>query len=156
MFTNIMVPLDGSERAEKALPYARNLATNSGGTIHLTYVIEPPSAVRMAGVGAPVNVYEPVIAAQREEAMTYMDGVRGRLEGDGLQVRPVELLGRDEAATLLEYAEQTGIDVVVMTTHGRSGLTRWALGSVADRVAHGGIVPVLLVPVQSAGRTDET
>jgi len=152
MFGQIMIPLDGSERAEQALPYAEYVASASGATLHLVCVVERPSAVRAQGVGAPVNVYEPVIAAQREEATAYLERVRARLEGDGRSVQ-VELLDGDEASALLDYAHAAGIDLVVMTSHGRAGLTRWALGSVADRVAHGSAVPVLLVPVEARNGT---
>jgi nucleotide-binding universal stress UspA family protein len=151
MFGKIMVPLDGSERAEQALPYAQHVASTDGGTVHLVYVVEPPSAVRWHGVGAPVNVYAPIIAAQREEAMAYLERTRRRLEQEGLAAQ-VALLDGDEASALLDYAHQAGIDLVVLTTHGRAGLTRWALGSVADRVAHGSTVPVLLMPVEGTSQ----
>lgn len=150
MFKQIMVPLDGSEWAEQALSYAQYLATTSGAALHLVYVIKPPSAVRMHGVGAPVNVYDPIIAAQREEATMYLEQARARLESDGRPAQ-TQLLSGDEASALLDYAREAGIDLVVMTTHGGTGLTRWALGTVADRVAHGSTVPVLLVPVGTTG-----
>jgi nucleotide-binding universal stress UspA family protein len=146
MFREVMVPLDGSELAEQALPEATYLASVAHGTLHLVRVVEVPSAVRMQGVGAPVNVYEQMIAEQRREAMAYLERMRSRLAADGRQVYSRQLDG-DEAGALLDYAREAGIDLIVMTTHGRTGLLRWALGTVADRVAHSGSVPVLLVPV---------
>lgn len=146
MFRQIMVPLDGSALAEQALPQAEYLASVSGGTLHLVRVVERPSPVRMHGVGAPVNVYEQVIAEQRQEAADYLEEVRSRLTGDHPRAQTSQLDG-DEAGALLDYAREADIDLVVMTTHGRTGLLRWALGTVADRVAHSGSVPVLLVPV---------
>lgn len=154
MFRQIMIPLDGSELAEKALPYAEHVAAASDATLHLVCVVEPPSAVRAYGVGAPVNVYEPVIAAQRQEAMEYLERIRERVEGQGRPVR-VQTLDGYTAATLLDYARENDIDLVVMTTHGHTGLSRWTLGSVADRVARGGMVPVLLIPVETS-RTGQT
>ncbi|GAC1445794.1 MAG: universal stress protein [Chloroflexota bacterium] len=145
MFKQVIVPLDGSELAEQALPYAEHLAAATGATLHLVRVVEPPSAVRAHGLGAPVNVYENVVAAQRGEATAYLDGIRSRLESEGITTIVATLDGY-AAAALLDYAREESVDLVVMTTRGRTGLTRWAVGSVADRVAHGGTVAVLLVP----------
>ncbi len=80
MFDQIMVLLDGSPAAEKALPYAEHLAAMAGGTVHLVRVVELPAAVRSQRIGAPVNVYEQAIAAQRQEAMAYLEQARARLE----------------------------------------------------------------------------
>jgi nucleotide-binding universal stress UspA family protein len=148
MFKEIMIPLDGSELAEQALPQAEYLASVGDGTLHLVRVVELPAAVRIQGVGAPVNVYQEVIAEQRRDAMAYLERMRSRLAADGRQVHTRQLDG-DEAGALLDYAREAGIDLIVMTTHGRTGLLRWALGTVADRVAHSGSVPVLLVPVHA-------
>jgi nucleotide-binding universal stress UspA family protein len=145
MYSRIMVPLDGSELAEQALPHAEYLARTSGATLHLVRVVEPPAAVRTHGVGAPVNVYEDVIAAQRQEATEYLDRLRARVTSDGLTVQTAQLDGA-AATVLLDYVQTAQIDLVVMTAHGRSGLTRSALGTVADRVTRGGAAAVLLAP----------
>lgn len=148
MFRQILVPLDGSELAEHALPYALRLATLTDATLHLVCVVAPPSAVRAQGVGAPVNVYADIIAAERREAATYLESVQWRIQRTTKSVQ-VQVLDGHEAAALLDYLPQAGIDLVIMTKHGREGLvTRWTLGSVADRVAHGSMVPVLLVPTE--------
>lgn len=151
MFQHIMVPLDGSELAEQALPYARYLARTTGGRLHVVLAVEPPSAVRAHGLGAPVNVYEQVIAEQRREAEEYLDRIRERVQAEGLAVQ-VKRLDGHPPDVLLDYAREAGIDLMVMTTHGRSGRSRWSLGSVADRVAHGGAVAVLLVPAEAAAQ----
>jgi nucleotide-binding universal stress UspA family protein len=145
MYSRIMVPLDGSELAEQALLHAEYLARTSGATLHLVRVVEPPAAVRTHGVGAPVNVYEDVIAAQRQEATEYLDVLRARVTSDGLTVQTAQLDGA-AATVLLDYVQAMQIDLVVMTAHGRSGLTRSALGTVADRVTRGGAAAVLLAP----------
>ncbi len=152
MFRQILVPLDGSEFAERALPYAQRLAALMDGTLHLVCVVSLPSPVRAQGVGAPVNVYADVIASERQNAATYLESVKWRLQRTTKSVQ-MQVLDGNEAAALLDYLPQAGIDLVVMTTHGREGLvTRWTLGSVADRVAHGSTVPVLLVPTEESGR----
>jgi nucleotide-binding universal stress UspA family protein len=145
MYSRIMVPLDGSEVAEQALPHAEYLAKTSGATLHLVRVVEPPAAVRTHGVGAPVNVYGDVIAAQGQEAAEYLDDLQGRIAGDGLTVQTAQLDGA-ASTVLLDYVQTAQIDLVVMTAQGRSGLTRSGLGSVADRVTRGGTAAVLLVP----------
>jgi len=149
MFDRIMVPLDGSELAERALPYARELAAATRATLHLVRVVDLPPAVKTHRLGAPVNVYAEVIAAQREEANAYLEEARAREESAGRTVT-VQRLDGDTAAALLDYVLEAGIDTVVMTSHGGSGLTRWALGTVADRVMRGGTVPVLLVPAAAS------
>ncbi len=145
MFVRIMVPLDGSELAERALPYARELAAATRATLHLVRVVDLPPAVKTHRLGAPVNVYAAVIAAQRDEANAYLEDARAREEDAGRTVT-VQRLDGDAASVLLDYVLEAGIDTVVMTSHGGSGLTRWALGTIADRVMRGGTVPVLLVP----------
>ncbi len=135
MFDRIMVPLDGSELAERALPYARELAAATNATLHLVRVVDLPPAVKVHRLGAPVNVY--------------LDEARAREETAGRPVT-VQRLDGDTATALLGYVREAGIDTVVMTSHGGSGLTRWALGTVADRVMRGGTVPVLLVPAAAS------
>ncbi len=149
MFDRIMVPLDGSELAERALPYARELAAATIATLHLVRVVDLPPAVKTHRLGAPVNVYADVIAVQREEANAYLEDARAREESAGRPVT-VQRLDGDTATVLLDYVREAGIDTVVMTSHGGSGLTRWALGTVADRVMRGGTVPVLLVPAAAS------
>ncbi len=149
MFDQIMVPLDGSELAERALPYARELAAATNATLHLVRVVDLPPAVKTHRLGAPVNVYAEVIAAQREEANAYLDQAQAREQTAGRTVT-VQRLDGDAATVLLDYVRDAAIDTVVMTSHGGSGLTRWALGTVADRVMRGGTVPVLLVPAAAS------
>jgi nucleotide-binding universal stress UspA family protein len=145
MFDNIMVPLDGSELAERALPYARHLASATHATLHLVRVVDLPSAVKVHKLGAPVNVYSGVIEAQRHEADAYLQDLRAREEIGGISVSTQRLDG-DTATVLLDYVRDAGIDTVVITSHGGSGLTRWAFGTVTDRVLRGSSVPMLLVP----------
>ncbi len=154
MFDQIMVLLDGSPAAEQALPYAEHLAAMEGGTVHLVRVFELPAAVRSQRLGAPVNVYEQAIAAQRQEAMAYLEQARARLEGTERAVE-IRLLEGDPATAVLDDARAAGIDVVVLTTHGRGGLTRWALGSVADRIAQGNAPAVLLVRAEAANQAGQ-
>jgi nucleotide-binding universal stress UspA family protein len=128
-----VVPLDGSERAEEALQVVDQLAR---------YVVHEVTLLRVIGA-----------AEEGPDAKRYLDEVAGRLTQEHLACQRRVEQG-DPAATIIDVA---GTDkVVVMATHGRSGLTRWALGSVADRVARGGVAAVLLVRAGATERPQPT
>ena len=146
MFQQIMVPLDGSELAERALPCAERLGVAAGATLHLVHVIElaPPLTGPFAPAYLPESVYDDLVAQDTQQATAYLDKMRERVAAGGVPVRTAQRVGY-AAATLLDYERDAGIDLVVMCSHGRSGLARFALGSVAERLLHHGAAPVLLV-----------
>ena len=140
--TRIIVPLDGSPFAEQALPYAEGLARKLQLEITLARVID---------TGAPytgvlddarfVQVDDDVKAA----AATYLKKVAEDLEGKGLKVR-TELASGNAPESLVDIARRTPEDIIVMTSHGRSGLARWMEGSVAESLIRSSGDPVLIVP----------
>ena len=146
MFQQIMVPLDGSELAERALPCAERLGVATGATLHLVHVVElaPPLTWPFAPAYLPGSVYDDVVAQETQQATAYLDKMRERVAAGGVPVRTEQMVGY-AAATLLDYERDAGIDLVVMCSHGRTGLARFALGSVAERLLHHGTAPVLLV-----------
>src|SRR5919197_4522264 len=146
MFQQIMVPLDGSELAERALPCAERLGVATGATLHLVHVVElaPPLTWPFAPAYLPGSVYDDVVAQETQQATAYLDKMRERVAASGVHVRTEQMVGY-AAATLLDYERDVGIDLVVMCSHGRTGLARLALGSVAERLLHHGTAPVLLV-----------
>ncbi len=157
MFEQILVPLDGSDRGERALPVAARLAEATGATLHLVRVVDPP-AVSTAALYAPVNVYDDLMAAECGEAAaylaraaTFLDRIRAGADTGG-EARPVRLAHPtgDVAATLLDYQRDAEIDLVVLCSHGRSGLARFVLGSVAERLLCHGAAPTLLVSAWGA------
>src|SRR5438046_3179128 len=130
MFKQIMVPLDGSALAERALPFAERLARASGATLHLVRVVDVLAHPDWAP--APVYVPQGVYEAALQEATTYLAAQRERLTAAGLAVQtatPAAAVG----TALLDYEREAPIDLVVLCSHGRSGLARLALGSVAER-----------------------
>lgn len=142
MYTRILVPLDGSELAEIALPHAVAVAKQSGAAVRLLRVLPtlPPAVL-------PEGAYLDWEQIQRDavaEARSYLEQVRGRLAAEGLDVA-TELRTGEAADVVIETARELGADLIVMATHGRSGLGRWVLGSVADRVVRAAHVPVLLI-----------
>jgi len=157
MFRRILVPLDGSELAERALPVAERLARATDATIHLIRVSElPPPALVWAGAtgGMIGGAYLPgtdssgedLFAAENRAASAYLDAVRERVNVNvsGVSVRATHVTG-DIASALLDYERDAAIGLVVMCSHGRSGLARFALGSIATRLLQHGGSPVLLV-----------
>ncbi len=147
MFREIMVPLDGSERAEQALPCAVQLAKGMASTVHLVSVDDFLAAVSstLPAPYIPPGVYE----AELEQVTAYLTAIRQRLAGEGLQIRS-EVLTGTPAVCLLAYEQSAHIDLLVMCSHGRGGIARFALGSVAERLLRHGTAPVLLVRAFSA------
>lgn len=151
----IVVPLDGSPLAERALPYAQYLATLYNANIRLIDVVpdplpEPatidtlPHLYHMGETITERHVRQQALhkaACDRAEGYLFSQAVR--LRGQGLQVS-ADVCGGPPAEAIVQHADQSDT-LVVMATHGRSGLRRWALGSVADGVVHLGHTPVLLV-----------
>jgi nucleotide-binding universal stress UspA family protein len=146
MFQQIMVPLDGSELAERALPCAERLGVATGATLHLVQVVElvPPQTGGFELAYLSGSIHADLVAQETRQATTYLDKMRERVAARGVHVRTERMVGY-AAATLLDYERAAGIDLVVMCSHGRSGLARFALGSVAERLLHHGTAPVLLV-----------
>lgn len=148
MVTQILAPLDGSELAECALPCAARLASAMGATLHLVRVVEPPAGT--VALPGPLVVPEALdgdtLERQMREATAYLEVVRTRLATtrSGIVVRTARPTGA-AGATLCRYEREAGIDLVVMCSRGRSGLARWALGSVTDHVLRHGTAPVLMV-----------
>ncbi len=154
MFTRILVPLDGSELAEKALPLAEGIARASGGTVHLLHVVSRLpvlEASRASGfetaqtIEISLETARRQVQAQVERGREYLGRVAGRLEASGLTVATAVREGAADEQ-IVAYAREQHIELVVMSTHGYSGLRRFFVGSVTDRVVRSGEVPVLVVP----------
>ena len=139
-FKNLMVPLDGSALAEEALPQAQRFAEAFGSHLHL---IRTVSLTALGADAASASSYWTEMSeAMVKEATDYLRNVAGPLPSGIKSSVEVEVGAPSDRLT--EYVTKNAIDLVVMTTHGRSGLTRTALGSVTDRLL-GGDAPVLVV-----------
>jgi nucleotide-binding universal stress UspA family protein len=140
-FRSILVPLDGSKTAELAIGRAASLAKVFASTLHLVQAITPPVVADISGSGM---AYGPEVTRDMTEGSeSYLTSVAFRL-GSGLGVKKKVLFG-GAATVLAEYASDNGLDLVVMTTHGRGGIMRLALGSVTDRMLASGTAPVWVV-----------
>ena len=143
--TTVMVPLDGSEFAELPLPYVEQLARSLPLEVLLVSVVahENPLYVDDGRTGL-----KEVAGHLEEEATAYLDGVAQRLRSKGMTVQPRVIRG-SPAHALVSLAQETPHDLVAMTTHGRSGLSRWMMGSVAEAMIRASGDPVLVVRPQA-------
>ena len=139
--TSVMVALDGSEFAELALPYVEQLARSLPLEVLLVSAVaeENPSYIDdgQSGLRAVTGQLE-------EDASEYLDGVSERLRDKGMTVRTRVVRG-SPAQALVSLAQDTPNDLVAMTTHGRSGVSRWMMGSVAEAMIRASGDPVLVV-----------
>lgn len=142
MFKRILVPLDGSVRAEQALPLAARLARVTQGSVILTQVVQLPSEYAM--YAAPATPPPALLQADRSEAVAYLQHVAHHDALAGLNVETEVVTGLTAQEILGQIAERHA-DAVVMSSHGRTGLARWVLGSVAEHVSRAAPVPVLIV-----------
>jgi nucleotide-binding universal stress UspA family protein len=145
MFKHILVPLDGSHRAEAALPVACELASKFDGEITLLQVTPPPFFLSHADGRAYADLLVTMRQENRAEAQAYLNAHKGSLRQQGYIVHTVVLEDESPANAILGVVEGQNMDVVVMSTHGRSGVARWVYGSVAGNVLHHSHVPVLLI-----------
>lgn len=141
----LLVTLDGSTLAEQALPPAREVARAVGASeVALLRVVEPPNY--SAYGAAEAYAYLPVdIEAELAEAGDYLRQLAGTLEGGAAHLELLTAQGRP-AASIVETARERGSDLIAMATHGRGGLARLVLGSVATEVLQTARVPLLLCP----------
>lgn len=150
MFTHyrkILIPLDGSPLAEHVLDHIAWLATPAATELSLVSVIETWRYATAGPEFALADLITPVIAGMEE----YLKTQQTKLVQAGYHVTTHVVEG-DAANVLLSMAQTDGVDLIAMSSHGRSGFVRWALGSVAERVLHGAQIPVFLVRESTAPR----
>jgi len=137
----VVVPLDGGESSEAIIPVVERLAAPTGPTIHLLEIIEPlPLTVRAV---SPLRVDE-LLTMGREDAERYLTKVAEPLRDKGFRVEHSVRFG-SIAETIVDVARQEGADLIAMVTHGKSGLERFFMGSVAQAVLRKSPVPLLLL-----------
>lgn len=149
MYDKILVPLDGSKVGEAALPLIEELVAKLVPTskIEVTlfqvvsslthYVVAGEASARVPYTGAELEVL-------KERAREYLDRAGEGLRKRGASVKLMVSIG-EAADEINKAAEEIGADLVAMSTHGRSGISRWAFGSVTDKILRGGSLPVLVV-----------
>jgi len=150
MIRNILVPLDGSEFGEHALPIAASLARRAGAILHLAHVHQPSPPVTAVGLEF-VDLFD--LHLQQDEQAYLSDAGRRVREACPVPTHTALLPNNDVVHALRDYAEKESIDLVVMATHGRGTLGRWWLGAVADELARTMTRPVMLIRPEE-GKTD--
>lgn len=144
MTTRIVVPLDGSEVSEAALPEAIRQAKAFELPLHLVRVVDTRVLEQVGGSAAAFNysMLGEMFSQESEDSQNYVAATQERLEGEGLTVTSDVRVG-PVAQGILDAIEPG--DMIVMGSHGRSGFRRWVLGSVAEEVLRHSPVPVLMV-----------
>ena len=141
----VIVPLDGSGLAEKVLPHVRVLVSKLKLDMQLvrTYSLPPDAYVVADGVIAqgPAQYRKNL----HEESEKYLDGKVASLQADGFTAVSATVIEGDAASELIDLAAEPPQSLIAMSTHGRSGLGRWVLGSVAEKVVQHSLAPVLLI-----------
>lgn len=146
MFQRIIVPLDGSSLSEQSLEKAKGLSTAMHAPLVVLRVVDTASITRLAsvgtGAGMDYSMVGEVLDEERQDSKDYLEGIVARLKADGFEVTG-EVKQGPIASTIVDSA--TPDDVIVIASHGRTGVQRWFLGSVAEDVVRRSNCPVLLI-----------
>jgi nucleotide-binding universal stress UspA family protein len=146
MYKKVLVPLDGSELAECVLPHVEALAKGcQAAAIHFVQVYAPFQVPPgMEAVPLKQAEVDAISARGKEVAEDYIRGVAARMDLGAAKAEGIVLSGAVTDA-LADYIAQNGVDLVVIATHGSSGVSRWVWGSVADRLLRASCAPVMMV-----------
>lgn len=145
MYQRLLVALDNTATSKLALEHAAGIARLSGATVVLLHVLE--SFRHVSGFESPKVYAEEVLPRMRTAGRELLDEAAAPLIEQGIEVETVLLEGSDErvAELIARRAEEAGVDLVILGTHGRRGVNRLLLGSDAEHVARIAPVPVMLV-----------
>jgi nucleotide-binding universal stress UspA family protein len=143
MYERVLLPTDGTPGTERAVEHALDVARQYGAELHVLYVADPNAL--------PLDAHaQRVLAATREEGRQSVREITERAEKRGVESAVGTVREGPPAGTILDYADEHGVDLIVMGTHGRLHLDRY-LGSVTDRVVRKADVPVLTVRMEAEG-----
>jgi nucleotide-binding universal stress UspA family protein len=154
MYQRILAPLDGSKLGECTLDHIKYVAKGCNtAEVYLITVVEEttPPYIELGGrenIDRAIESYKKEFEKTKERAENYLEKVVENFKSDDIRVHTdlvVEKIGEGVADKILEYAQNNNIDLIIISTHGRSGISRWAFGSVADKVVRTSTVPVLTV-----------
>ena len=146
LYRRILVPLDGSQRAEFVLPIITQITRVHKPQIHLAHVVQTPEMARqMPLVKEDIDLSDLVVARNLEEARHYLEQVESRLESQGIIVKTHLITSDHTAAALHQIVEQEHIDLVTLSAHGYSGKHQWPYGSVVHNFIQYGKAPLLIV-----------
>ncbi|MBK8421293.1 universal stress protein [Candidatus Villigracilis saccharophilus] len=141
MYRKILVPLDGSKVAEGVLPHAKSLAYSEGAELILLTVGANPA---LDYAFSDPGLAQQAIQEQEDRSSKYITEIEAQLKSAGFKTSTQMRVGA-VADVILGVAEELQVDVIAMSTHGRTGPARWLLGSIAERVVRNSNIPVLLI-----------
>jgi len=147
MIKSLLVPLDGSQASEKALPWAVDLAIKLDAKIILLRVGRPPDIFD----GQDLITMQTFMSNQETACRQYLEGVKFKLKGESFVNVRTEYGEGPASRAILDKAAELGASLIVMNSHGRDGLARWFMGSVAEKVMRHASCPVLLVREAAVG-----
>ena len=139
-YRNIVIATDGSENTQKAISYGIEIAKLSGATVHALYVVDTSSFSSIPMDAGWESMYE-ILKKEGEKAVSEVKKQGGTV---GVDVREVLEEGHP-SSSILEFAENNNVDLIVMGTLGKTGLDRFLLGSVAEKVVRSSKIPVMVV-----------
>lgn len=146
MLKKILVSVDGSELAERAIPYAKSLAEQYGAELLVIRVAHPLPIISDFSTAS----YEAIVAAEHQATENYLVDLNDRFSNSPVAAKMIPLHEQDVAEAIIDYACREQVDLIVMSTHGRSGFSRWIHGSVATKVLNHAPCPVFLVRATEA------
>ena len=153
MYKKILVPLDGSELAECVLPHVESIAKGCGVETVTFVRVVAPIKMPVSSIDEEYTFiaedWKRLESMSRAMAENYLNKLMNRVKYIGIDFQS-EVLGGGRAADMIaEYATKGVVDLIIIATHGRSGISRWLLGGVAERVLRSACVPVLMVRAPS-------
>ncbi|MBM3148713.1 MAG: universal stress protein, partial [Chloroflexi bacterium] len=140
--SKILVPLDGSDTGQAALGHVELVARETNAAVHLIQVISPPGAMETSAFGSAE--WDNFLKVMQDAANDYLGGIIDSLKAGGITAKHHIVVG-NPANEVIKFAEKGKVDLIAMSTHGRTGIARWVIGSVADKVLHGARKPMWLV-----------
>jgi nucleotide-binding universal stress UspA family protein len=147
LLKKILVPLDGSAEGEVVIPHAAEFGSKLKAEVTLIQVL--PVGYQLIATGDYIAYTEKQIESDKASASKYLGKIEARLKKNDVAVKSVVTLKNvNPAEEIISFADEIKADIVIMATHGRSGVGRWVLGSVAERVLHDGNTPIMLVRAQ--------
>ena len=144
MYKKILTPLDGSEFSECSLAHLKAIAKGCQvPEVVLLAVVEPVPHEGAIAAELGDDWFKNAEKGATEQLQKYLDKVAGNLKNDGIAASTALAKGMP-AEEILQYADKNRVDLIIISTHGRSGIVRWAMGGVADRVVRHSKAPVLI------------
>ena len=153
MYQKVLVPLDGSKIAESALNHVRILAKDGalGEVILLNVFIVAVPHISDPRYGGSIDI-NILKKDYQERSMQYLTKAKSKLSLEGLTVKTESIEGSSAAYAIADYTQNNGVDLIIMATHGYTGIKRMLLGSVAHQVLNESPVPVLLIRPETVSR----